>query len=233
LTLISIVVLSAHIVLVFSKLAFLSTGSYVRPMATQRGQVGRPPAASKADVEEIALALMLERGYESVSVEDIAAASAISRTTYFRYFGSKSGVVWGSFDATIERLDRELSAYAESDVLSGVRRAVVDSTRAAVYDSDVWLERFRLLDTSAELQAGTYLHWEQWKRPIATHVAARVGMDPGDLVPMVVAATCQAVFVSGLRDWRNSDDKRDDLLARLDEGLIEMLALFKGLVPQH
>lgn len=176
---------------------------------------------------------MLERGYESVSVEEIAAASAISRTTYFRYFGSKPGVVWGSFDATIERLDQELAVRAASGVLGGVRRAVVESTRAAVYDSDVWLERFRLLDTSPELQAGTYLHWEQWKRPVAAFVAARMGTEAGDRVPMAIAATCQAVFVSALRDWRNSDDKRDDLLARLDDGLCELLALFEGVVTQR
>jgi AcrR family transcriptional regulator len=199
-------------------------------MMTQRGRVGRPRAASKADVEETALALMLERGYESVSVEDIAAASGISRTTYFRYFGSKPGVVWLSFDDTIERLDRALAEYSGSDALGAVRGAVVGSTRAAVFDSDVWLERFRLLDTSPELQAGTYLHWEAWKRPVAAFVAARTAMEPNDRVPMVVAATCQAVFVSALRDWRNSDDKRHDLLARLDDGLIEMLALLEGVV---
>lgn len=231
--LLPIMVLSATIVLILEDWAFWSVNSYVLLMTTHRGQAGRPRAASKADVEKVALALMLERGYENVSVEDIAAAARISRTTYFRYFGSKPGVVWLSFDATIERLDRELAAFRGSDVLDGVRRAVVESTRAAVYDSDVWLDRFRLLDTSAELQAGTYVHWEEWKRPVAAFVAARTDTQPIDRVPAVVAATCQAVFVSELRDWRNSDDKRHDLLGRLDNGLGEMLNLFGALVsPQ-
>ncbi len=69
---------------------------------------------------------MIDRGYENVSVEDIAAAAGIGRTTFFRYFGSKSGVIWLEFDSTIERLADVLEASADADdVLGSVRRAVI------------------------------------------------------------------------------------------------------------
>jgi AcrR family transcriptional regulator len=192
---------------------------------------GRPPAASKADVENVAVGLMLERGYEKVSVEEIAAAAGIGRTTFFRYFGSKPGVIWPEFDATIERLAGSLAASeAADDVLAAVRGAVTDSTRAAVYSSDVWLKRFQLLDTSKELRGGAHLHWESWKLPIAAFVAERTDDDSGAYIPMVIAAACQAVFVAELRHWQNRDDQRDELLARLDAHLLNVLAHLASLV---
>ncbi|MFJ8787971.1 hypothetical protein [Streptomyces sp. NPDC102462] len=45
-----------------------------------------------------------------------------------------------------------------------MRAAVVESTRAAVQDSPLWLERFQLLDTAAELQAESHQHGERRKR---------------------------------------------------------------------
>jgi AcrR family transcriptional regulator len=182
-------------------------------------------------VEQVAVALMLERGYEKVSVEDMAAAAGIGRTTFFRYFGSKPGVIWPEFDATIERLAASLAASAAADdVLGAVRGAVNSSTRAALYSSDVWLERFQLLDTSTELRAGAHLHWESWKVPIAAFVADRTDNDAGAYIPMVIAAACQAVFVAELRHWQNRDDQRDELLARLDAHLHNVLAHLASLI---
>ncbi|MFJ6095416.1 acyl-CoA-like ligand-binding transcription factor [Williamsia muralis] len=199
-------------------------------METQRRQPGRPPAASKAYVEQVAVELMLQRGYEKVSVEDIVAAAGIGRTTFFRYFGSKSGVIWLEFDATIERLTRTLAESDSDDVLDSVRTAVLESTREAVFSSDVWLERFRLLDTTADLHAGAHAHWEAWKLPIVSFVAARTGKGVGDYVPMVVGAACHAVFVAELRHWQNRDNARTDLPARLDTHLAHVLSHLSGLV---
>jgi AcrR family transcriptional regulator len=182
-------------------------------------------------VEQVAIGLMLERGYEKVSVEEIAAAAGIGRTTFFRYFGSKPGVVWPEFDGTINRLAESLARSGSTDdVLGAVRGAVIESTRAALYSSEVWLERFKLLDTSAELRAGAQLRWEAWKLPISVFVADRTGDNAVAYVPMVIAAVCQAVFVAELRHWQNRDDRRDDLLARFDAHLQNVLAHLTNLL---
>ncbi|WP_035717593.1 TetR family transcriptional regulator [Gordonia terrae] len=199
-------------------------------METRRRPPGRPPAASKEDVEQAAVALMIDRGYENVSVEDIAAAAGIGRTTFFRYFGSKSGVIWLEFDATIERLADVLEASADADdVLGSVRTAVLESTRLAVFSSDVWLERFQLLDTTPDLHAGAQARWEQWRLPIESFVANRAADHVDHYVPMVVAAACHAVFVAELRHWRNRDSERIDLLTRLDAHLGNVLSHLDGL----
>jgi AcrR family transcriptional regulator len=188
--------------------------------ATDARGPGRPPAASREVVEQIALELMLRDGYDAVSVDAIAAAAGIGRTTFFRYFGSKPGVIWAPFDATIAWLEEGLRNRApDVNHLLAVREAVVSSTRSAIGSSDVWLERFRLLDTHPSLRPGAYEHWERWRNVIVHHLRDTDARVPGDTVPMAVAGACHGVFLAELRHWQNTDDDRNGLLDRLDERL--------------
>jgi AcrR family transcriptional regulator len=45
-------------------------------------------------IREAALQLINERGYEAVSVDDIAAAAHVSRSTFFNYFATKEATVF-------------------------------------------------------------------------------------------------------------------------------------------
>ena len=199
--------------------------------ATDRRGPGRPPAASREAVEQIALSLMLRDGYDAVSVDAIAAAAGIGRTTFFRYFGSKPGVIWAPFDATLAWMQESLGERApETDALEAVRLAVVSSTRSAVYSSEVWLERFQLLDSHPSLRSEAYEHWERWKQLLADHVATHVTSGRDDAIPMAVAGACQGVFLAELRHWQNTDDDREGLLLRLDAHLTTVCAALHPLL---
>jgi AcrR family transcriptional regulator len=197
---------------------------------------GRPPAATREAVEHIALALMLRDGYDSVSVDTIAHAAGIGRTTFFRYFGGKPGVVWGPFDATIAELRSEIEASnvsaTDGDVLDVIRLAIVGSTRSALYSSDVWLERFQLLDSNPSLRAEAYEHWERWKQIIAESVARNQKNEPQSVVPMAIAGACQAVFVAELRNDRNRDADREAVLDRLGENLQNVCGALRMLLEE-
>jgi len=69
------------------------------PLAAPR-RAGRSDAArSDAAIVEAATALFLERGYDAVSMDDIARAAGLTRQTVYNRFGDKESV----FAATIER----------------------------------------------------------------------------------------------------------------------------------
>lgn len=171
-------------------------------------------------MERAAIVLMQRDGYENVTVDAIAAAAGIGRSTFFRYFGSKPEVIWYAFDDTIARLAATIRcAPADADPIDVVRAAVVASTRDAVYDSDVWLERFKLLDTVADLRAGSYEHWERWRRTIAEYVAEVVHDSSDSTVPMTIAGAFHGAFVAQLRGWLQVDDHREAFVTRLDENM--------------
>lgn len=198
-----------------------------------RRSPGRPFAANRDVVERVALTLMLRDGYEQVSVDDIAREARIGRTTFFRYFKSKPGVVWSAFDDTISWLAENLSERRESlGILDAVRESIVFSTRSAIYNSEVWLERFRLLDICGELRADAYDHWERWASTIATSVATRTGLSPQDAIPMAIAGAARGIFLSELRSWLNTDDDREDILARLDRNLRTVFTALSSLLAE-
>ncbi len=183
-------------------------------------------------MEEVALALMLRDGYEAVTVEAIADAVGIGRTTFFRYFGSKAGVIWSAFDDTIAWLDTSLQVSDDDvEALDAVRLSIISSTRSAIYESDVWLERFKLLDANSALRADAYGHWEQWKYVIAAFIARRTQESAAAPVPMAIAGACQGIFLAELRNWQNSDENREDLLARLDDHLEKVCTALQPLLP--
>jgi len=52
-------------------------------VADQRA--GRPAVTSRAELEQVALGLFAEAGFEATTVDDIAAAAGVARRTFFRY----------------------------------------------------------------------------------------------------------------------------------------------------
>ncbi|WP_072313346.1 TetR/AcrR family transcriptional regulator [Agrococcus sp. Marseille-P2731] len=78
-------------------------------MATSR-RPGRPRSSSAATIHEAALELFLERGYDAVSIDDIARRAGVSRGTVFAYCDSKADALWASLDAAIDRAGAALAA---------------------------------------------------------------------------------------------------------------------------
>ena len=55
---------------------------------------GRPQEADPRLVSRVALRLFERRGFDKVTMDEIAAAASVSRRTLFRLFPSKSDLVW-------------------------------------------------------------------------------------------------------------------------------------------
>ncbi|MFJ1582296.1 TetR family transcriptional regulator [Streptomyces sp. NPDC088197] len=180
-------------------------------MTTSRRSRGRPPASTREALEEVAFDLLLRDGYEATTLQAIMAAGGVGRSTLFRYFGSKSGIVWGEFDRAVERLRAALRDADDVPVMTAVRAAVVRSTRlsqAAAPDS--WLDRFRVLDRDPALVAEAAAHWRVWGETVSGYAAGRTGLDAGDPVPAAIGGAVQAAYVAVLRRWAGAAETRGD-----------------------
>lgn len=139
------------------------------------GRAGRPRTTTARRIRLEAIRLFVEQGYAATSVDDIASAARIGRTTFFRYFPTKSSVVWSDLEENRRRLTIALADEARPDepVLAFLRRAVL---AAVVYDdADRAFVRARggLLAGVPELGAEGAAATERWASAIAEGVTRR------------------------------------------------------------
>ena len=90
-------------------------GSKRCPVSAVMGLRERKKLEAWRTIRSTALALISERGFDAVSVEDIAGAAGVSRTTFFSYFPSKEAVVFDLDPLEVQQW-RDLLADPRADL---------------------------------------------------------------------------------------------------------------------
>jgi mycofactocin system transcriptional regulator len=176
--------------------------------------------ATRARIERVALELFAERGFDRVTIEDVAEAAGISRRTFFRHCSTKADAVWGDFAGHVARLERLLAATdPDQPVLASVCAAYVEVNDYGDGDLPVLRERMRLVLTEPELLASSQVRFAAVDRVVAAHVARRTGDRPDALVPRLVAVSTRAAATTAFEVWLSGDGSTlaEDLRAALSE----------------
>ena len=188
----------------------------------------RKKLQSRQALEEAALGLFTEKGFNEVTVEEIAEAVGVSSRTFFRYFGSKEDVVLGPFLAG-HRVLREALAERPPDepVLDTLRHAL---QRLAHHLAELGPELSRqsaIIRTTPALMARGVQVREDWRSLLVEAAASRLATDPTtDLRPHVAAAWASAGLSAARELWEHGASGRDlpSLLAEAYELLSGDLA---------
>jgi AcrR family transcriptional regulator len=87
----------------------------------------RKRVATRLAIERAALGLSLEKGYEHVTVDEIAETAEVSPRTFFNYFPSKEAAVVGHAPdgPEPEKIEAFLAAPADRSILDGIRDLMV------------------------------------------------------------------------------------------------------------
>ncbi|MEZ0339987.1 mycofactocin system transcriptional regulator [Mycobacterium sp. pV006] len=169
-------------------------------MSVAKARVGRRRSTSWEHISDVAIDLFTTRGFDDVSVDDVAAAAGIARRTLFRYYPSKNALPWGDFDAHLEHM-RVLLTQADPDV------PIRDALRTALLafndfdDTERHRQRMRLILETEALQAYSMTMYAGWRSTIAEFVAGRLGVEATALMPQTVAWTMLAVSLSAYEQW--------------------------------
>jgi AcrR family transcriptional regulator len=150
-------------------------------MNAQESLRERKKARTRASLREHALRLFREQGYQSTTVEQIAAAAEVSPSTFFRYFPTKEDVViQDDMDARLfTAIDRQPPGLGHIAALRAALREVV-----ATFSPDE-LEQLReaseLQMTVPEIRARVLDDMNRLISLMAEAVAKRAGRTPDDL----------------------------------------------------
>ncbi|HKE77001.1 MAG TPA: TetR family transcriptional regulator [Acidimicrobiales bacterium] len=159
------------------------------------------------EIEQLAIGLFAERGYDAVTVEEIAAAAGISQRTFFRYFGSKDDLLLRDQHRRLERLRHALSETPpEEDPRVSLHRALVTMAEADDDNAADVAVRSAALATRPGLIGLASL--AEWAQPIVAIVAERLGVDPEtDPQPVVMVLAALAAVAVGYGMWANVEWK--------------------------
>jgi mycofactocin system transcriptional regulator len=186
---------------------------------------GRARVTSKEGLGAVGLDLFIERGFDAVTVDDIAAAAGIGRRTFFRYFASKNDVPWGDFEALLTGFAGRLAETGDDvPLIEAVRMAVRALNDVPPDELLHHRHRMRILLTTPDLVAHSTVRYAEWRAVIADFVARRRGTMPSAPIPQAVSWACLGISLSAYEQWLGAED--DDLLALIDSSFRGLREVF-------
>lgn len=149
-----------------------------------------------------AIELFTERGFDNVTVEDIAAAAGVSHMTFYRNFPTKEAVVLDDpYDPIV--VEKVAGQDPALPVLERVRAGVLDAFSGIEEPEDQLVRRkIELASSHPGLRARV---WENNLRTEEVIVAALVDTGTSRLEAAVAAGAVLGALTAALFDWATED----------------------------
>lgn len=180
----------------------------------------RKKLRTRRAIQDHALRLFGEQGYDATTVEQIAAAAEISPSTFFRYFPTKEDVVvTDEYDPIMAEVFRSQPAgLSPIEALRGTLREIMP----LMFDEDLRVirTRMRLVAEVPALRARTFESMREGTHAVLSDlVAERTGRDRGDPEIEAFNWAVLGVMQAAIHQWLEGPPGDDDLPAMIDRNL--------------
>ena len=194
------------------------------------GLRSRKKGKTRLAIENAALDLFAEKGYEQTTVDEIAERAEVSKATFFRYFNAKADVIFSTETWHHEVLHRAIvDRPAAEHELVAIHQAVLREW-VPLLDSQRVARQGRAAATSPLLRGLSLDLGLRWQSVIAGALAVRRGLEMPDQRCWLIAGMAFAVF-SNATKYRLSEGWRDDLATTID-GAFELLFKICSKMPR-
>lgn len=158
-------------------------------------------------VQAVALDLVEARGYDGVTVEDIAAAAEVGPATVYRNFGSKEGIfLWDDYDPLL--FDALAARLGADRPLSEAVLAALIEALGQVYqgDQERILRRARLIFKVPALRAAAAGQGVELRQGLAALLTA-TGVAKGAIEADALAGAIGAAMQVAVEHWVQAEGK--------------------------
>jgi AcrR family transcriptional regulator len=165
-------------------------GDALTSIAPQPGLRERKKQRTRALIADAALRLFLERGFDAVTIAEIAQAAEVDAKTIYNYFPSKPDLVFQRLEAYEQALlDAVRNRKAGDSILAAFARFVLHSQGLlAAEDASGELRAInRMIVASPALLAHEQQVFARFTASLAALIAQETGARPDDVQPSVVA----------------------------------------------
>jgi AcrR family transcriptional regulator len=160
-------------------------------------------------IEESAVGLFAERGYDNVTMADIAGTAGVSSATVFNHFATKDALIFSGLERFECELLEVIRARPVTESLPQAFRSFVLSMHGSLASSapDA-MPRLRsiaeIIEASATLRAREQQIYTRYTELLATVIADETGADRDDPQPWVIANALMGVHRVLVRQVRNA-----------------------------
>lgn len=170
----------------------------------------RNRAELRARVDAAALRLFAERGYDAVSMDDVAAAAGVSLSTLFRHVRGKDQLLVGSLRVGRAQIVGAFATRPPAEpVAAALAAAILHRTQQFADETetvDLW--RRAMAAAPARVRRASLLDDDERAELVAL-VAARLGLDPdADLEPGLRVTVALAAAERAYEHWLTRDTGR-------------------------
>jgi AcrR family transcriptional regulator len=183
-------------------------------------------ARTRRALQDCALRLFGQKGFEATTVEEIAEAAEVSPRTFFRYFASKEAVLLE--DDYDPQLFAAMAEVGQTDQPPAVLlRELLGQLLPPIYaaDSEALLTRTKLILSTPSLAGHAAEQRTQMESVIAGLLAKVYDRDAGDLDVKVTASCLVGAMWAAIIAWYDSGGEQplpqlmDQALGALADGL--------------
>jgi|SRR5882757_1290431 len=187
--------------------------------------MGRWEPNARGRLEQAALELYIERGFDQTTVAEIAMRAGLTERTFFRHFADKREVLFGGASMLQEFLVGAVAgAPASAAPIDAIARAL--QTVGAQFDErrDSVRQRQTVIVANTELRERELIKLASLAAAMAEALRGRGVTDPA---AGLAAEAGIAVFRIAFERWIDDTDQRD-LSHHIRESLAELKALTAG-----
>jgi len=150
------------------------------PTQQPLGRRERKKAATRKNISDVATMMFLERGFDNVSIREVADAADVSPTTVFAHFPQKEALV---FDEDDEQRDHLVAAVRGRAKGVSINRAIRDFYAAEIgenvneHGEDVARIFLRFLNETPALSEYAAKMWLRHEGALADTIADELGLE--------------------------------------------------------
>ncbi|GAA5021576.1 TetR/AcrR family transcriptional regulator [Actinopolymorpha pittospori] len=188
--------------------------------AQTEGLRARKKRAAREAIAATARRLFAERGFDTVTVAEVAAAADVSEKTVFNHFPTKEDLAFAGRENGLEQLVADITQRPAGasvlDVFRALTTSVIDNF--VIPGNEDLLAVAKIIRNSRTLQERLTVGWESGAAAVTAAIAQTTGAAEDDLVPGIVARTLwwthRSIFLHALHGLLAEED-RDQLVVRL------------------
>lgn len=195
-------------------------------MTSREPLVERKQRQARQRIVKAAEELFLERGFDAVTVGDIAERAEVGRTTFFRLFGDKQEVVFARQQELLDTIAAAArhdgtAAKTLADAVEQLRPVVLELLTLAVSDPQGYTRHFQLVAQHPELIDRDAVKTQQIARKLGDLLVHR-GCDEA------TAMLASQVAIACYRAAKSLDDDPGTLVERTRASFGRVLTLGVG-----